>query len=520
MREKESAPIEAIDFTSLQEHSKNQTATKDKVKKPNSKIWFMFIFLVLCGLAVIFLLPEYVAKQQNTQPIESDIVEAPIAIKPAIEESSADEIAEKQTETAEVETPILSAEELSALKLQAEELLLQIIEKQEVLQQQAVNKWADEEFKHALNLGATGDENFRKQNFLQAIEAYQDAVEALSKLEQQIAPTLAKHLEQGELALTQVEKETAIFHFSIAQAIEANNQQASIGLQRSETIIELFALLEKGGNIEAANRLQDALLIYQQAKELDSFSPEAKIAYDRVNSRLTEQKFKQFIASAYRALKAKQYEDARSSFQQAQTLLPNSDEPKQGLSKIAQAIQQEKLTALRAEALHFEDNEEWNYAAESYQQILTLAPNSSFAKNGMQNAQQHFALLNKLDAYINDELRLSTSQVADEANKLLQEITQLDIPGDKITQRADRLKVMLVRASQPISITLESDNLTNIVVFKIAKFGKFESKQLQLKPGKYTLVGSRPGYRDIRKVLLVTADMQEKVFTVRCEEQI
>jgi len=513
MHEKESAPIEAIDFTSLHEQGKNQTTNKEKDTASNSKIWFAFVFLILCGLAVIFLLPEYVAEQKNNKPAAENTTDTQSAIEVVEQEADTKEITEQKVIEPEVEK--LSVEELSALKLQAEELLLQIIVKQ-----QAVTQWANEEYKLALELGNTGDEFFRKQAYQQAIPAYQEAITALNKLEQQVAPTLAKHLEQGELALTQAEKETAVLHFEIAQAIDKDNQQAAIGLQRSETIVELFTLLERGGNTEAANRLADALQIYLQAKELDTYSTEAKTAYDRVYARLNEQKFDQLISSAYSALKARQYADAKSAFLEAQKVIPGSKEPKQGLAKVNQAIKQDKLSALRAEALHFETNEEWNYAAESYQQILTLSPNTDFATEGLKNAQQRFAFLNKLNTYIDNELRLSTTQVANEANELLADISLLDKPGDKISERAARLRLMIIRASQPISITLESDNLTDIVVFKVAKFGKFENKQLQLKPGKYTLVGSRPGYRDIRKVLLVTTDMQEKVFSVRCEEQI
>ena len=518
MHEKESAPIDPIDFTSLHEQSKNQTTHQEKKQTPSTKIWLLFILLIFCGLAVFFLLPDYVAEQRNNELITDNSINDTAKRKTAKKKPNLDEVTKQKP--SEPETEKLSAKQLNELKLQAEDLLLQIIEKQESLQQQAVTKWANEEFRRSQDLGTTGDEHFRKQDYQAAIQAYQETVNLLNKLELQVAPTLAKHLEQGELALTQAEQSTAVLHFEMALAIDKNNQQASIGLQRSETIIELFSLLERGGNTEAANRLQGALQIYHQAKELDSYSEEAKTAYDRVYANLNEQKFTQLISTAYKYLKTQQYANAKDSFLQAKKLQPDSEKVKQGLIKVSHAIRQDKISALRSEALHFESNEEWDYAMESYQQIIALAPNTNFAIDGLSNAQKRFDYLNKLDTYLNDVLRLSTTQVADEANALLAEISNLDKPGDKIAQRAAQLRLQLIRASQPISITLKSDNLTDIVVYKIAKFGKFKNKQLQLKPGKYTLVGSRPGYRDVRKVLLVTADMQEKVFTVHCVEQI
>ncbi len=518
MHEKKSAPIEPIDFTPLQQQSKNQTTQQELKQQTNYKIWLSLILLIICCLTVFLFLPDYVAKKRANESIaESD--KNGVTNELATEESILEEnLAENKLD--KVDKEILSTEQLNELKLQSEELLLQVIDKQESLQLQAVTKWAEPEFKHCLNSGREGDEYFRQKNYQQAVLKYQETINLLDKLEQKIAPTLLKHLEQGELALTQAEKSTAILHFEMALAIDKNNQQASIGLQRSETIIELFALLKRGGNIEAANRLEDALHIYQQAKNLDDYSTEAKSAYDRVNARLNDQKFNQLIFTAQNYLKSKQYGNAKDYFLQAEQLQPKSTKPKQGLIEVAQAIRQDKITALRSDALHFESVEEWDYAAKSYQQILNLSPNSNFATDGLHNTQIRFAYLNKLDTYIKEESRLSTKQVADEAKKLLSEIALLENPGDKIKHRVDKLEYLLIQANLPISITLKSDNLTDIVVFKVAKFGKFENKHLKLKPGKYTLVGSRPGYRDIRKVLLVTADMQEKVFSVQCEEQI
>ena len=80
----------------------------------------------------------------------------------------------------------------------------------------------------------------------------------LSDVEEQIAPILAEHLEKGELALTQAEKETAVFHFELAKSIETDNTQAINGLKRAETIEALYALLKQGGKLEAANHFADA----------------------------------------------------------------------------------------------------------------------------------------------------------------------------------------------------------------------------------------------------------------------
>jgi hypothetical protein len=71
-----------------------------------------------------------------------------------------------------------------------------------------------------------------------------------------------------------------------------------------------------------------------------------------------------------------------------------------------------------------------------------------------------------------------------------------------------------------ISLTIKSDNETDVIIFKVAKFGKIKEKIIQLRPGKYTIVGSKMGYRDYRKIINVTASDQNIMINVLCREKI
>ncbi len=509
MHDKDATPIEAIDFEP-QQQSTQQTEGATPLLQSKSIAWLVFIFLLLCGLMVFLFLPDYVAEKQN---IEADVSE-----KNILEELSPNVIID--AEPAQEPLLNLSPEEISALKLEAEERLLQIIDKQKLLESKAVKQWAAEKYNAALTLGSTGDEYYRKQEYQQAIASYDEAVIALNNIEALIAPTLAEHLQKGELSLTQAESSTALIHFELAKSIDPENQQAINGLKRAETIKELYTLLEKGGAFEASNQFNNAQDIYHKATKLDPLSSEAELAFNRVSKRITENEFNRLINNGYNALKLRQYGDARVAFTAAQKLLPNSSKPKQGIATINKAIHKEKIAALIAEAQHFEEAEDWSNAVESYQQILALSPNSSTAQQGLENNRQRERILANLDAHIKNKLRLSNEQVAKEARQVLSEISSINNPGLEIKQGAITLENLLQLAKQPVSITLQSDNLTDIVIFKVGKFGKLEQRKLDLKIGKYTVVGSRQGYRDVRKTFTVSSDMPEKTIIVRCDEPI
>ncbi len=514
MSVRDPTPIKAIDFKSLNQRVAPQSRQVAGTKSLLSGVTFYMLLAagIAIFLAVFLILPKYVADQQAAR-LQPGPVESPKEAPRLVPKTS-------HLPTAELPISEPSIAELGTLKLQAEKLLLKIIQQQQTLRRQGAEIWAAEEFSQALIQGDTGDKHFREQNFIAAISAYERTVSALQRLQAQTAVTLADHLRQGQLALTRGERDAAIHHFQLARAIDAHNRQAQAGLTRAATIQELFALLQTGGNLEAGNRLQDAKQTYRQALDLDPSSPEARAALNRVIGRITEIEFSQLMVRGYAALEAGRYTDARAAFTAAQKLMPNSQPPTLGLTKVAQAIRHTKIASLSDEAQYFERREDWAYAVQSYQQILALSPDAAFAIKGLARSQRRVLLLSELDNHVENKARLHSAQVFAEARALLQKIAALEHPGDKITRRANSLENLLKLASQPIAITLQSDNRTEVVIFKVGQFGRFKNLQLHLKPGQYTLMGSRPGYRDVRKTLTVGADVAVRNVLIRCEEPI
>ena len=67
---------------------------------------------------------------------------------------------------------------------------------------------------------------------------------------------------------------------------------------------------------------------------------------------------------------------------------------------------------------------------------------------------------------------------------------------------------------------MRSDMQTDVVVYKVAKLGKFDQRELDLRPGTYTAVGSRLGYRDVRVDFVVKYGSKPPPVTIACTETI
>ena len=69
-------------------------------------------------------------------------------------------------------------------------------------------------------------------------------------------------------------------------------------------------------------------------------------------------------------------------------------------------------------------------------------------------------------------------------------------------------------------LILESDNQTDVAVYRVGKFGRFTERELVLRPGTYTVVGSREGYQDVRKKFKVRPGQQPQRIIVICTVKV
>ena len=92
--------------------------------------------------------------------------------------------------------------------------------------------------------------------------------------------------------------------------------------------------------------------------------------------------------------------------------------------------------------------------------------------------------------------------------------------GPRLEDQKKELSRLLKRAATPLPVRLISDNLTEVSVFKVGRFGTFANRHLELLPGNYVAVGIRPGYRDVRVEFRVAPEVDMVPIVVQCEEQI
>ena len=106
------------------------------------------------------------------------------------------------------------------------------------------------------------------------------------------------------------------------------------------------------------------------------------------------------------------------------------------------------------------------------------------------------------------------------AERLLREVPAAPANEPKLAAKIEKLKSLVRAARQPLPVKLRSDGETEVLIYHVGRLGRFVDRQEELRPGTYTAVGSRPGYRDVRRVFTLRPGTPAPVVDIRCEETV
>jgi len=149
---------------------------------------------------------------------------------------------------------------------------------------------------------------------------------------------------------------------------------------------------------------------------------------------------------------------------------------------------------------------------------LAVDPRVAFAVEGRERAAARATLAVALAFHGANPHRLATEAVAREAEAILDRARDVEAPGPRHRAQVDALEKALAVARTPIAVVLESDGLTEITLSRVGPLGTLKQRTVELRPGTYTVVGSRRGYRDVRRQFTVASGAAVPVVSVRCEE--
>jgi tetratricopeptide (TPR) repeat protein len=416
--------------------------------------------------------------------------------------------------------PTLSAEQQAALKKQAEELLAGLLTLQDRLTGLNVETWANEDWQRYQELSTAGDDSFLANDFAAAVRSYSDADTLGNALVARAAMAVERSFTTAEAALAAGNAELAIQQYDLVLTIEPTHSQALAQRERAVRLPDVLTLVQRAEGERTRGELDAAVATYREALALDAQWAPAGAAIDAIHRELRDAEFERLLSEAFGLLGDENFTDAQARFKAALGVRPSSHEAQDGLEQAEQGAKLEQIALAEARGLAFERRELWDQAIALYRSVLESDETLLFAQLGLERAEARAGLDAKLTNLIDNPTLLLTDTVLADARKLLEAAEGESTHGPRIDGQIEQLGRLITLASQPIAVRLTSDELTTVTLYRVGQLGAFASRDLELRPGTYTAIGSRDGYRDVRQTFTVRPGGNLGPINVVCVEPI
>ncbi len=453
-------------------------------------IWLLLGVLLVLAVVVVFALPSMLG---SAQQVDNPHVAAPTAPP---------------------------AGDNTALRDQAQQALQSYLQLRARLDLLNADAWGEPDWSDSAARASVGDRYFAQLQFAAAGQEYNDALGQLQRLEARREVMLASALEEGARALAADDVVNAVARFEAARRIEPEHPDAISGIARARSRSTAIEQMNLGRAAEANGDLDAALVAYQQAVKLDADYAAAQSASQRVSADINARDFTAAMSRALNALDAGQMAAAGEALEEAERLKPGDPAVQDARQRLQGMRAQAGLSRLRQQASERVKAEDWQGAIAAYRKALRIDSAAAFARTGLRRAEERVKLHEQFDHYIDKPSRLYSAVPLANAETLLAATSDAPRDEPRLAKKMTQLRRLVAAAGTPVSVTLDSDGETSVVVYRVARLGKFDRHQLDLRPGDYTVVGSRPGYRDVRKVIRVRPGASLPPVLVRCEEAI
>jgi tetratricopeptide (TPR) repeat protein len=508
--------------------------------------WPMILVGALTGIAiaVFYWLPRYAP-----QGVPLDL---------AVLTQAAQKFAASQLSTATTSTPASDSPDAKLQldeKVQAERAAFD--QRLGALETRGAGVWGGPEFAMAKTRASESVGARDAGNIQIALDRLADASRLLDAVDAKAPQALNDQLAAGQKALAAGQKEVAAEAYDLARRIDPTDKRIAEGQRRTHNLNDVLPLVADAENAEGARNYSRAVQDYKQALSLDPSNDKARTGLTRANAALNEENYAKAVGSGFAALGAGRLEDARSEFETARSLRPNGTEALDGLRHVGAAQATKGYTSLRQRAAGLEAQERWDEAVQAYDSALKLDPSLAFAQEGKNRAAARAELGAAMQAIIDRPERLGSAAVREQARTLLVTANEQTTSGPVLRSQIARLELLLpdyeksARADsptrpdsawhppsdtgvvstrldsparpdldKPVRLSLVSDNATAVAIPSIGQFGTFAKREIELKPGRYTIVGTRDGYRDVRRDITVFPGQGNQTINVSCSDPI
>jgi len=353
----------------------------------------------------------------------------------------------------------------------------------------------------------------------------QGAEAGLARTADATSRALKLELETGRAALAAGQVAMARAAFERALNLQPKDPDATKGIADAARLERVLALHSDAVRAEAAGQLDRAAQLFTSALKVDPSFAAAVAGLARVRAAEQDHQLDLAVLEGNAALKAGRLDVAQSAYSDAARIRPADPRATAGLAAVADAHRKLQDARDQQGGMDLERQERWAEAVALYESVTARDPALAFARQGLERSRPRAALAQQLEDYSKRPERLAAPAVRTSAEQAIARATAIGAsstgaPSPVLKAQAARVRELLAPYAVPTQLEISSDNSTRIFIARVGDLGSFTSRELTLLPGRYTVIGTRAGFRDVRHELTITPGQRHAALSVQCTERI
>ncbi|MEM0910557.1 MAG: hypothetical protein AAGJ37_06250 [Pseudomonadota bacterium] len=359
---------------------------------------------------------------------------------------------------------------------------------------------------------------FARSSFQTASNTLSELAPKVQQLEQDWRIAYQEKITESEAFLAEEKINQARFAFSQAVKImpanpDGNELQLKLdGYEEILNVRQAFRVAQVENNVTSQIELLEKLISLDPSltRERDTL---AALKRDRVSSQHAA-----IVLQANNALDNNRVSEARELLSQAKALRPKDPATKTLAQRIANQSAQSALSRRLAEVETLASQQQWQQVLQKSSSYAAMHPGQDRFAELEAQASEIVQVQTRVAQFLSRPERVADANIRDAAVETLQNSLLLSSSSSELSNQLGQLAAVIDKYSQSLKVTINSDEASHISVLGVGHVGVVKQKQIELKPGQYTLEARRDGFKTKRMQISVSATSENTFFLASNEK--
>ncbi|MEO2282105.1 hypothetical protein [Pseudoalteromonas pernae] len=361
---------------------------------------------------------------------------------------------------------------------------------------------------------------FAQSDFATAQQQLESSAQFIDEAQSQWRKAVDSWYMQALDSMTQQRPKEAQLYLDRMRSLDEQDRRIDALQQRIDQFDSQRTLLKEYETAVIERNLEKQITTLSQLVVLTPEPQEYQSKLSAAEALMRERKISQAVELGQQALQQQNLAQAQSSINTLMQLQAAPETIKLLQQQLAKQQRQLSTERTRALALAASEQQQWQQVLTLTQQYLDSAPGDTAITQLQQRAKAILSAQNSLAVYQARPERMIDSGIRTQAQNAIMSAKVLEPHSHALATTIKDLEVYIERYSTPVSVTLLSDENTQVHIYGVEKLGPFAKKQIQLLPGTYTVEGRRTGYVSVKHTLEVSAQGAMPPLTIACTQRI